>query len=50
LVIIREINESDIDRGFLDALSNLLPTDFNDKEYAKGIVNDNTIRGQKLPC
>jgi glucosamine-phosphate N-acetyltransferase len=38
LVIIREINESDIDRGFLDALSNLLPTEFNDKEYAKGIL------------
>ena len=38
MVIIREIKDSDIDRGFLDALSNLLPTEFNDKEYAKGIL------------
>ena len=38
MVIIREIKDSDIDRGFLDALSNLLPTDINDKEYAKSIL------------
>jgi glucosamine-phosphate N-acetyltransferase len=38
LVIIREIKDSDIDKGFLDALNNLLPPDINDKEYAKSIL------------
>jgi glucosamine-phosphate N-acetyltransferase len=38
LVIIREIKDSDIDKGFLDALNNLLPPNINNKEYAKGIL------------
>jgi glucosamine-phosphate N-acetyltransferase len=38
LVIIREIKDSDIERGFLDTLNNLLPPDIDDKEYAKNIL------------
>ena len=38
MVIIREIKDGDIDKGFLDALNNLLPPDINDKGYAKNIL------------
>jgi glucosamine-phosphate N-acetyltransferase len=38
LVVIREIKDSDIDKGFLDALNNLLPPNINNKEYAKSIL------------
>jgi len=38
LVIIREIKDTDLDKGFLDALNNLLPPDINDKEYAKSML------------
>jgi glucosamine-phosphate N-acetyltransferase len=38
LVVIREIKVSDLDKGFLDALNNLLPPDINNKEYAKSIL------------
>jgi glucosamine-phosphate N-acetyltransferase len=38
LVIIREIKDSDIDKGFLETLSNLLSPDINDKGYAKSIL------------
>jgi hypothetical protein len=37
-VIIREIEESDIDKGFLDVLKNLVPSDIEDNEYAKSIL------------
>jgi glucosamine-phosphate N-acetyltransferase len=40
LVIIREIRDSDIEKGFLDALNNLLPPDINDKGYAKSILQE----------
>jgi glucosamine-phosphate N-acetyltransferase len=38
LVTIREIKYEDIDKGFLDVLENLLPTDIDNKEYAKNIL------------
>jgi glucosamine-phosphate N-acetyltransferase len=38
LVIIREIEYRDIDKGFLDVLNNLLPPDIENKEYAKNIL------------
>jgi glucosamine-phosphate N-acetyltransferase len=38
LVVIREIEERDIDKGFLDVLNNLVPPDIEDKEYAKSIL------------
>lgn len=38
MVVIREIKVSDLDKGFLDALNNLLPPDINNKEYAKSIL------------
>jgi hypothetical protein len=40
LVVIREIKDSDIDKGFLDALNNLLPPNINNKEYAKSILQN----------
>jgi glucosamine-phosphate N-acetyltransferase len=38
LVTIREIEDGDLDKGFLDVLNNLVPTDIDDKEYAKNIL------------
>jgi glucosamine-phosphate N-acetyltransferase len=38
LVFIREIEDRDIDKGFLDVLNNLVPPDIKDKEYAKSIL------------
>jgi glucosamine-phosphate N-acetyltransferase len=38
LVFIREIEDRDIDKGFLDVLNNLIPPDIKDKEYAKSIL------------
>jgi glucosamine-phosphate N-acetyltransferase len=40
VVIIREIEEKDIDKGFLDVLTNLVPPDIEDKEYAKNILRE----------
>ena len=37
-MIIREIEERDIDKGFLDVLNNLVPPEIEDKEYAKRIL------------
>jgi glucosamine-phosphate N-acetyltransferase len=38
LVIIREIEEKDIDKGFLDVLNNLIPVHIEDKGYARSIL------------
>jgi glucosamine-phosphate N-acetyltransferase len=38
LVTIREIEDGDIDKGFLDVLNNLVPPGIDDKEYAKNIL------------
>jgi glucosamine-phosphate N-acetyltransferase len=38
LVTIREIQDEDLSKGFLDVLNNLVPTDIDDKEYAKNIL------------
>jgi glucosamine-phosphate N-acetyltransferase len=38
LVIIREIENKDIDKGFLEVLNNLVPPEIGDKEYAKSIL------------
>jgi hypothetical protein len=38
LVTIREIEDGDLDKGFLDVLNNLVPTDIDDTEYAKNIL------------
>jgi glucosamine-phosphate N-acetyltransferase len=38
VIILREIEERDIDKGFLDVLNNLVPPDIEDKEYAKSIL------------
>ena len=38
VIIIREIEEGDIDRGFLDVLNNLFPPGIEDKEHAKSIL------------
>ena len=38
LVIIREIEYEDIDKGFLDVLENLVSPDIVNKEYAKNIL------------
>jgi glucosamine-phosphate N-acetyltransferase len=38
LVTIREIQDEDLGKGFLDILNNLVPTDIDDKEYAKNIL------------
>lgn len=40
VVIIRKIEEKDIDKGFLDVLTNLVPPDIEDKEYAKNILRE----------
>ena len=40
VVIIREIEEKDIDNGFFDVLTNLVPPDIEDKEYAKNILQE----------
>jgi hypothetical protein len=37
-VIIREIEDKDVDIGFLDVLSNLVPAEIKDREYAKSIL------------
>jgi glucosamine-phosphate N-acetyltransferase len=37
-VIIREIEEKDIHKRFLDVLTNLVPPDIEDNEYAKNIL------------
>ena len=38
MVIIREIEDKDIDNEFLDVLNNLVPPEIGDKEYAKSIL------------
>ena len=38
VTIIREIEEGDIDRGFLDVLNDLVPPGIEDKEHAKSIL------------
>lgn len=38
MVTIREIEYVDLDKGFLDVLNNLVPTDIDDKECAKHII------------
>ena len=38
VIILREIEERDINKGFLDVLNNLVPPDIEDKEYAKSIL------------
>jgi glucosamine-phosphate N-acetyltransferase len=38
VIILREIEERDIDKGFLDVLNNLVPPDIEDKEYARSIL------------
>ena len=38
MVIIREIEDKDIDNEFLDVLNNLVPPKIGDKEYAKSIL------------
>jgi glucosamine-phosphate N-acetyltransferase len=38
LVTRREIEVEDLGKGFLDVLNNLVPTDIDDKEYAKNIL------------
>jgi glucosamine-phosphate N-acetyltransferase len=45
-VIIREIEDKDIDIGFLDVLSNLVPAEIKDREYAKSILRK--IRSNSL--
>jgi glucosamine-phosphate N-acetyltransferase len=37
-VTIREIKYEDLDKGFLDVLENLVPSDIDSKEYAKNIL------------
>ncbi|HZB17379.1 MAG TPA: GNAT family N-acetyltransferase [Nitrososphaeraceae archaeon] len=38
MIIIREIEDKDIDNEFLDVLNNLVPPEIGDKEYAKSIL------------
>ena len=38
VITLREIEERDIDKGFLDVLNNLVPPEIEDKEYAKSIL------------
>ena len=38
MVTIREIEDGDIDKGFLEVLNNLVPPGIDDKEYAKNIL------------
>jgi len=40
LVIIRQIEYNDIDKGFLEVLDNLLATNIDSKEYAKEILQN----------
>ncbi len=35
---IREIKYEDLGKGFLDVLENLVPSDIDNKEYAKNIL------------
>jgi glucosamine-phosphate N-acetyltransferase len=46
VIILREIEERDIDKGFLDVLNNLVPPEIEDKEYAKSILQK--IRSNSL--
>ena len=48
VIILREIEERDIDKGFLDVLNNLVPPDIEDKEYAKSILQKIKIKSNSL--
>jgi hypothetical protein len=48
LVTIPEIEYEDIDKGVLDVLNNLVPTNIDDKEHAKNILQKVKIKSNSL--